>query len=136
VKLIEESPQGKSLLSQVAKAHEDLVRPRRPERLVLNPAVRSEPCEGGVGLRSFSRFDALVVPKELYDALGKLGPAEPAKATLERLGVPVDDARLHALWMHEIVIAAPDVEPARRVAAAEEAHATIIAPEPDAGPSE
>jgi hypothetical protein len=96
---------GRAHREELEARYEAVVSPRLAARLVLNPARRVLPMADAVGVTTYSRYDSLVLAKQLYEALGRLTPDEPALDALRReLGEDVTEELVVALQLHEVIV--------------------------------
>ncbi|MFO0755582.1 MAG: hypothetical protein U0359_03785 [Byssovorax sp.] len=72
-------------LGEVEQKHRDLIAPRLPERLVLNPDASLTPAEGGVLCVTFSRYEPVLLSPDLHEVLKELRPDETVAGFRARL---------------------------------------------------
>jgi Fe-S-cluster containining protein len=82
-RLVDDGP-GAVLLSAVRDRYDAVTAPKLATRLVKNPEMRALPGEGGVAVTTYSRYDSLLLSKDLFDAVS-LFAGDPVDTVLERL---------------------------------------------------
>jgi Fe-S-cluster containining protein len=101
---------GRELLAAMKARYGDVTEPKLSPRLVLNRDMRVVPGVGGVGVTTYSRYDALFLTQDLYDALAQFTGEDSVETVLERLqrdhDIDLPKELLLELQLHGVVTAA------------------------------
>lgn len=101
-------------LDDLAAKHEAMLHPSLPERLVPNPAMSSSASDEGVLVTSYSRYEPLLLTRDLFEVVQLFregGSVADVRARLARdHGVELPDELLLGLWQFRVLV--PPAEPA------------------------
>ena len=111
-KLVDETPRGKQLLSELRMRYAALSTPFLPERLSLNARMRRLPVANGVAITTtYNPYDSMILEQELFDVLEKLKHGTPLAETraelAEKEGIELADELLVHLVRHAVLVAPP-----------------------------
>lgn len=111
-KLVDETPRGRELLSDLRKTYAALSLPVIPERLTLNRKMRRLPVANGVAVTTiYNVYDSMVLEKELFEVLEKFTydktVNEIRKDLLDEQGIEFADELLVHLSRHGILVGPP-----------------------------
>jgi hypothetical protein len=98
-------------LGELEDAHRVMTKPTLPERLVPNPAMAARPVDGGVLVKTYSRYEPLLLNEALYEVTQAFGSGETVSAIRERLsreaGVEIPDELLISLHQLRVLVPPP-----------------------------
>jgi hypothetical protein len=111
-KLVDETPKGKSLLSELRTRYAALSTPFLPERVALNGRMRRLPVANGVAITTtYNPYDSMILEKELFEVLEKITydkPLADTRAELsEKEGIELADELLLHLVRHAVLVGPP-----------------------------
>lgn len=111
-KLVDETPKGKQLLSELRTRYAALSQPFLPERISLNGGMRRLPIANGTVVTTpYNPYDSMVIEKELYEVLEKLTHEKPLAETRaelsEKEGIELADELLIHLVRHAVLVGPP-----------------------------
>ncbi|TKC97272.1 hypothetical protein [Polyangium fumosum] len=100
---------GRALLDEAVRAYRQATAPTLPDRLVMNAAMVCIPGDGGMYVRSHSRYETLFLPLELQEVLcdfrGDQTVAENQARLAHDKGVRLPDDLLLTLYQARILVA-------------------------------
>lgn len=111
-KLVDETPRGKQLLSELRMRYAALSTPFLPERLSLNARMRRLPVANGVAITTtYNPYDSMILEKELFEVLEKITYDKPLAHTrgelAEKEGIELADELLVHLVRHAVLVGPP-----------------------------
>jgi hypothetical protein len=111
-KLVDETPKGKQLLSELRTRYAALSTPFLPERVALNGRMRRLPIANGTVITTtYNTYDSMLIEKELYEVLEKITYdktlADTRAELSEKEGVELADELLIHLVRHAVLVAPP-----------------------------
>lgn len=105
---VTQHPEHATRLEDLAAAREAMLHPKLPERLVPNPEMASKETADGVLVTSYSRYEPLMLTRDLFEMLrvfGEGGTVAEVRARLAREhGVEVPDELLIGLYQFRVLV--------------------------------
>ncbi|MBX3209274.1 MAG: hypothetical protein KF764_29850 [Labilithrix sp.] len=103
-----DEPHGPERLAELVRRHDALASSAIAARLVPNPKMRTTTLPGGVGVTTYSLFDAMCLTPDLFEVVRQFRADETVAETRARLArehdVEIPDALLLSLQQHEILV--------------------------------
>lgn len=111
-KLVDETPKGKQLLSDLRTRYAAISTPFLPERVALNGRMRRLPVANGTVITTtYNPYDSMLIEKELFDVLEKITYDKPLTDTraelAEKEGIELADELLVHLVRHAVLVGPP-----------------------------
>lgn len=101
-------PEPAHRLAELGARHEAMLHPTLPERLVPNPALESAETADGVLVTSYSRYEPLLLTRDLFEVVRAFGEGESVADVRRRLardhGVELPDELLVGLWQFRVLV--------------------------------
>jgi hypothetical protein len=111
-RMVDETPKGKSLLSELRTRYAALSTPFLPDRLALNARMRRLPIAAGTVITTtYNPYDSMLIEKELFEVLEKITHDKTVVEARKELeasdGIELADELLVHLVRHAVLVGPP-----------------------------